>query len=388
MNKSGKYGVLLVSGLRTHQENYASFFSADPRCRLIAVTDEKEISPVRFELNKKFADELGLPYIEDLDSALAREDIAIVSICAEHERRGRVAVKCAKAGKHLYLDKPMTCCVEDADAVVDAVRESGVKSQVFSFIHNPWVRLAKKVYESGDIGELLAIHVDVLFAKGFIGTARLGTHRKQDPYPKRFTFIDSKRELRATGVYSVGIVRWITGSEAKNVFGVTENYFFAEHQHNDVEDFGMLALNMENGITATIVGGRIGYTSHPLHGPMQVFLVGTKGMIKIDAYSPRLEIYNNDKPWRPPDINPDDPMGFWTSTYKDVKPKPTWVALNSGKQSSNDASKFIDYIEAGCESEVSAIDGAAQVEILMAGYVSAAKGEVVDLPLPRKSSLI
>ncbi|MGQ9610758.1 MAG: Gfo/Idh/MocA family protein [bacterium] len=385
MTKSGKYGVLLVSGLRTHQENYASFFLADQRCRLIAVTDEKEISPVRLELNKKFADELDLPYIEDLDEAIARDDVDIVSICAEHERRGRVAVKCAKAGKHLYLDKPMTCCIEDADAVVSAVKESGVKSQVFSFIHNPWVRLAKKVYESGDIGDLLAIHIDVLFAKGYIGTATLGKHRKQEPYPKRFTFIDSKRELRATGVYSVGILRWITNYEVKNVFGITENYFFAEHQHNDVEDFGMLALNMERDVTATIVGGRIGYTSHPSHGPMQVYLIGTKGMIKIDAYSPRLEIYNNDHPWEPPDINPDDPMGFWTSTYKDSKPKSIWVALNANKQFPNDASKFIDYIEAGRESEVSAIDGAAQVEILTAGYISAAKGEVIDLPLPRKS---
>ncbi len=85
MNKSGKYGVLLVSGLRTHQENYASFFLSDPRCRLIAVTDEKQITPTRLELNKKFADELNLPYIEDLDEALARNDVDIVSICAEHE---------------------------------------------------------------------------------------------------------------------------------------------------------------------------------------------------------------------------------------------------------------------------------------------------------------
>ncbi len=383
MNKSGKYGVLLVSGLRTHQENYASFFLSDPRCKLIAVTDERQITPTRLELNKRFARELDLPYIEDLDTALARDDVDIVSICAEHERRGRVAVKCAKAGKHLYLDKPMTCCVEDADAVVKAVKESGVKSQVFSFIHNPWVRLAKRVYESGDVGDLLAIHSDVLFAKGYIGTAVLGKHRKQDPNPKRFTFFDSKRELRATGVYSVGIIRWITDSEVKSVFGVTENYFFAEHQRNDVEDFGMLALNMEKDITATIVGGRIGYTSHPSHGPMQVYLVGTKGMIKIDAYSPRLEIYNNAPPWVPPDMNPDDPMGFWTSTYKDSIPKSSWVTLNINEHFSNDVSKFIDCIESDCESEVSAIDGSAQVEVLMAGYVSAAKGEVVDLPLPR-----
>ena len=40
-------------------------------------------------------------------------------------------------------------------------------------------------------------------------------------------------------------------------------------------------------------------------------------------------------------------------------------------------------IEAECESEMSACDGAAVVEVLMAGYLSAAKSDVVTLPIPR-----
>ena len=35
-----RYGVLLVTGSHTHQENYAAAFAADRRCRLIAVSDE------------------------------------------------------------------------------------------------------------------------------------------------------------------------------------------------------------------------------------------------------------------------------------------------------------------------------------------------------------
>jgi predicted dehydrogenase len=134
--------VLLVTGLRTHQENYALLFASDPRCRLIAVTDEPNVPPRRADWNRQFAAEMNLPYISDLDEALVREEVDIVSVCAEHERRGRVAVRCAQAGKHLYLDKPMTCSMEDADAVVAAVEAAGVRSQMFSFIHTPWAQAA------------------------------------------------------------------------------------------------------------------------------------------------------------------------------------------------------------------------------------------------------
>jgi predicted dehydrogenase len=391
------YGVLLATGLRTHQENYALAFKADPRCRLIAVTDEADVPPQRAEWNRKFADKMNLPYIPDLDDALARDDVDIVSVCSEHERRGRVAVKCAQAGKHLYLDKPMTCSVADADAVVAAVEKAGVRSQVFSFIYSPWAQAAKKAVEEGAVGELVAVHCDVMFAKGNTGTAPLGKQRKQDPHPTRFTFIDSKRELRATGVYAVGLIRWLIECEVRTVFGVTANYFFAEHAKNDVEDFGLLALTLDPNvaevarlrefgyITATVASGRIGWMSHPQGGPNCVYLIGTEGTLKVDAYQPRLEVYADEPPWMKPSIHPEDPMSFWSSTQKEVNipPKQGWMVLRDEGESSGDASLFIDCIESERESEMSAKDGAAVVEVLMAGYVSAAKGEVVSLPLPR-----
>ena len=384
MNKFQPYGVLLVAGLMTHQENYADFFLADPRCILIAVTDEPDVPSRRANLNRKFASKMNLPYITDLDEALKREDVDIVSVCAEHERRGRIGVKCAKAKKHVYLDKPMACSVADADAIVSAVESAGVKSQVYSMIYSSWAQKAKQAVESNAIGEIIAIHCDILFAKGYTSDAPLGRPRKQDPYPKRFTFIDSKRELRATGVYSVGLIRWITGAEVKTVYGITENYFFAEHLRNDVEDFGILAMRLENDVMATISAGRIGYTSHPSHGPMRVHLVGTKGLMTFDAHKPRIEVYTNEPPWTPPPLNPDDPMGFWNSTYKNSKSKRNWVPISSNQRHNNDVSYFIDCIESDRNSEVSVKDGAAQVEILMAGYISAESGNVVSLPIPRQ----
>ena len=105
---SQHFGVLLVSGRLTHQENYALNLRADPRCTLVGLSDELDVSPERAFLNKQYAEDLGIHYWPDLDEALARDDVHIVSICADPERRGRIVARCADAGKHVYIDKPMT----------------------------------------------------------------------------------------------------------------------------------------------------------------------------------------------------------------------------------------------------------------------------------------
>ena len=253
---SHQFGVLLISGRLTHQENYALNLRADPRCTLVGLTDEKDVPPERAQLNRQFAEDLDIPYWPDLDEALARDDVHVVSICADPERRGRIAARCADAGKHVYVDKPMTPYLSHADAAVAAVERAGVRSQMFSSNHQPWVDEARQVVESGELGELTAIHVDNLFAKGPNGTATLGAPRKAVYPPVISNFVDAKAELYAIGVYALGFVCMISGRAVETVFGSTANYFFEAHQRRNMEDFGFLSLTLEGGVTATITGGQ------------------------------------------------------------------------------------------------------------------------------------
>jgi hypothetical protein len=102
----------------------------------------------------------------------------------------------------------------------------------------------------------------------------------------------------------------------------------------------------------------------------------------FDANKPRVEVYSDQPPWMPPPVNPSDPMGFWTSTQQEVHtmPKQTWQPLET---IAPDASYFLDRLDAGLDSEMSAAAAAATTEVLLAGYKSAATGEVVAIPLPR-----
>lgn len=376
-------GILLISGSQTHQENYAAAFAADKRCRLIAVTDEAKIDKRRRTLNERLAKALDIPYIADLDEALARKDVDIVSVCAPPERRGRIIVRCAQARKHLYLDKSLCPSIQEADDIVAAVEKARVKSHMFSFITQPWAREAKQLLEKKRLGDLLAVHADTFFAKGRAGSAKLGSRRKEEFPPQRHQLVEAKREMDNTGVYSITLIRWLTGRRFQSVFSITANYFFAEHQKHNVEDFGLIAATLDDGMPVTIGSGRYGWTSHPAAGANRVILVGSEQTAIIDANRPRIEVYTDEAPWTPPNVHREDPMGFWTSTQEEVhtRPKRTWISTSGA---ASDASYFVDRVLANRDSELNAGEAAHATEVLVAAYRSASTGEVVKLPIARK----
>ncbi|MFC1597796.1 Gfo/Idh/MocA family protein, partial [Planctomycetota bacterium] len=346
-------------------------------CRLVGLTDETNVPERRRALNEALARKLGIPHLPDFQQALARNDVHIVSVCAEPERRAKLMVRCAEAGKHLYLDKPMTASVAEADAVRAAVRRSGVVTQMFSQVHFPASARVRRLIESGSLGDLKAIHSDLTFAKGPAGTVPIDGPRAEHARPRQFELIDSKRELYNVGVYQLVLLDWLLGRRVKRVWAVTGNYFFAEHKRNDMEDFAVALMELEGGITATLACGRAGWRSHPLGGMNRVSLLGSRRVVSIDAYRPRLEVWADENPWLPPKIHPKDPMGFWKSTFDEVDGMPKGAWITPPGEGGSDAAHFLDSIEAGRPGDVSAEVGARVVKVLMAAYESAATGRFV-----------
>src|SRR5262249_24972732 len=150
----------------------------------------------------------------------------------------------------------------------------GVLSHMFSFVTANWARQAKRLLESGALGKLLAIHADTFFAKGHGGTVKHPTIRPERNPPQRHQLVTAKRELGNVGVYPITLVRWLTGRAFVSVQAFTANFFFAEHEQCDVEDFGMLSGVLEDGLPVTIAAGRIGWSSHPAGGVNRLVLVG------------------------------------------------------------------------------------------------------------------
>lgn len=79
-----------------------------------------------------FAAENGTAVYDSLEKMLADPSIDIVNICTPSSTHASLAIQAARAGKHVVIEKPVATSLEEADAVVRTVTETGVKAAVIS----------------------------------------------------------------------------------------------------------------------------------------------------------------------------------------------------------------------------------------------------------------
>ncbi|MFE0258095.1 Gfo/Idh/MocA family protein [Streptomyces sp. NPDC059010] len=78
---------------------------------------------------KELADSYGVPAYDDVDALLA--DVDAVAVALPPAVQADLAVRAARAGCHLLLDKPLALTVAEGRAAVEAAEEAGVASVVF-----------------------------------------------------------------------------------------------------------------------------------------------------------------------------------------------------------------------------------------------------------------
>ncbi|GAA3980342.1 Gfo/Idh/MocA family oxidoreductase [Streptomyces marokkonensis] len=78
---------------------------------------------------KELAERHGTRAYDDVDALLA--DVEAVAVALPPAVQAELAVRAARAGCHLLLDKPLAATVPQGRAVVEAVRAAGVASVVF-----------------------------------------------------------------------------------------------------------------------------------------------------------------------------------------------------------------------------------------------------------------
>lgn len=375
------YGVLLVSFSRhSHQSSFVPLYQAHPRTRIVAVADEDgEIDESLRQVNRRWARDLGVPYLPAVEDGLRRDDVDIVSVAHEIERRADLAVRAAAAGKHLWIDKFMGAAIDECDAVVAAVADSGVRAIVPSFHYGSLVGHALEALRRDPVGELLGVHVDAMFSKGWPRPIAAEDRRPFRP-PGRWKFDEVKRELLTVGSYAVGLVQACLDRPVTRVAGHGGAFFFPEHARTGTDDFGTLTMSDAAGRPATICGGRIGVATHPAGGPLRAVLVGSRGTLTIDAKRPAAQAF----------LRPEIVETRYEPDADD------WMQWASGPPVLNPSlSGDAAGLAAGLEEFVTALDedrdpswpvarARDNMEILLAGYRSICEaGAVVDLPLPR-----
>ncbi|MCV4231930.1 Gfo/Idh/MocA family oxidoreductase [Virgibacillus sp. LDC1] len=102
------------------------------------------------------ADQLGWnESVTDWKELVNREDIDLIDINAPSDAHKEIAIAAAKAGKHIFCEKPLALTLADAREMLQAAEEAGVTHMVgFNYRFSPAVRLAKKLVESGRLGQI------------------------------------------------------------------------------------------------------------------------------------------------------------------------------------------------------------------------------------------
>lgn len=367
------YGVLLVSfSKHSHQSSFVPAFVEHPRIRIVGVADDADIDPYLKPLNRSWTEQLGVPYFEGIESAVQRDGVDIVSIGHEIERRAEIAMLAADAGKHLWIDKFIGANMTECRAVVESVESSGVTTILPSYVYNDLVNQSKRMIESGFLGELTAMHVDVLFGKGI---PRPISDEKRKPGflpPGRWKFPDIKREILTVGAYAVALVQQCF-EPIMEVYGQGGAYFFPEHAAHGADDFGTLSLVDRSGRVATISAGRNGIAAHGAGGPNQAFLFGTQGTGRIDGKRPGIDthlrnrIVDGDY-----NVDAEDPMQWHSG--------PPTLLTSTGLEFTRAALEdLVHALDNGARTRFTVRDARDHMEVLLAVYESIVKERPVRI---------
>lgn len=106
---------------RIHIPNFAAL----PECDLIAVAE------VRQDLGARVARRYGIPRVYRSHEELAADpDIEAVGVSGPYAVQGRVAEDLLRAGKHVFMEKPMAVSLARGEAILAAAREGGARLMV------------------------------------------------------------------------------------------------------------------------------------------------------------------------------------------------------------------------------------------------------------------
>lgn len=336
-NMNEKIGIGVI-GVGLWGEMHVMHYSNIPSAKLIAVSDRTEDRAEYIARKYKVG-----AYYSDYKKLLDNPEIEAVSVVYPDFLHRDVVIDAAKAGKHVYVEKPMATTVEDAEAMLAAARKSGIKLMVgFCNRWNPPYVRAKEAIIKGELGQLLYAYSRINFSIDL------------------FTDIYSWSAKTTIAWYlmshTVDLVRWLFNSEAKKVYAVSCSKVLAK-QGIKTSDYFAAIIHFENGAIGNFESACILPKTRPSSIDFKSELIGGDGCMYIetkgDGYGvPGTEKYTKSE-----------------ASYPNVIPFFEKEALKH----------FIESIIEDKTPEPSGEDGLANTKILCAIHKSAKTGKIITL---------
>jgi len=344
---SKKVGIGLV-GSQFISSIHAEALKAVSDAEIIAVMSPTEGNA------KEFAAKYGIQYhFTELDDMLGMEEIDMVVIGAPNNVHCEIALKAAKAGKHMVVEKPLCMNLSEADLMIDACKKANVKlmyAEELCFTPK-YVRL-KELLDEGALGR------PVLLKQ---------SEKHDGPHADHFWDVERSGGgvTMDMGCHAIEFFRWLNGRKPiKSVYAQ-----MTTSVHNDKtigDDNAIIILEFENDVIAiaeeswTKLGGMDDRAE--IHGSEGVAYADVLQGNSIQTYSKKGVGYAVEKAG--------NTAGWSFTMYEEI-----W---NYGFP--QEFAHFVDCVKNDKKPEVTGEDGRAVLEVIFAAYESAGTHRKVFLP--------
>lgn len=319
----------IISFAHMHAYSYADSVKNTPGAEFVGVWDDNA------KRGKAAAEQFGVKWFGKLDGLL-KSDIDAVIVTSENIKHREHVEAAAKAGKWILCEKPLATTVADAKAMVAACKKARVGlGTAFPVRYCPPVLEAKQRLASGEMGKVIA-----------------ASCTNNGSYPGGW-FSDPK--LSGGGatmdhtVHVVDVLRWLFGTEFTKVYCKAGKQI---HKNLKVDDTGSLHLETADGIIVSHIASWNRAASFPTWGDVTLELICENGVIWVDAFNQKVNVYNNERlkaEWAYWGGNPD--LGL----VKD----------------------FVSSVDECREPAITGVDGLRAVEVTVAAYKSIETGRMV-----------
>jgi len=212
--------------------------AALPTAEVVAVYDSLP------EQAEKLAKERGGRAYKSLGGLLKSERVGAVVVAAPQFAHAKATIAAAKAGKHVFCEKPMALSLKQCDAMIEACRAANVKLMIgqvcrYHAVHGK----VKELVASGEYGKPIAMTVERL--GGSWGGAYCQPWRLQ-----RKMCAGSILEIHA---HEIDFMRWVCGDVAA-VYAAGGIYV---DKRLDYPDLTLVTLHFASGAKGLLHAGQV-----------------------------------------------------------------------------------------------------------------------------------
>lgn len=289
----GIVGYGFMGKMHSHAYRSLGFYYDPPPAKIefIGVATQSQESCKRAVADGGFA--FGTTDFRELCS---REDIDIINCCAPNCNHHDVLLSALEHGKHVYMDKPLCCTMDEANAMKQAADQHPecITQMAFQYRFVPAMLRAKELMDAGAIGNIFSARVCYLHA-GYIDPMR--------PYTWR---LDVKKSgaggaLFDLGAHVVDLTRYLLGEFAA-VFHLGETFIKERPLAGSpdiimpvqVDDISIIMFRLMEGGIGTVESSRLAtgvqdelrFEVHGSRGALQFNLMQPNYLRYYDAAAP------------------------------------------------------------------------------------------------------